>query len=170
MVYRSLPSPEQTQELLDHLVKALQTTFGKNLISVVVYGSVARGVPTVTSDIDLLIVCEQWPKSRLARRELVAAAKKQLQPQLDRLFEQGIIPEFRPVLKTRDEARVHTPLYLDMVDDAKILYDRGGFFDGVLKRLKKRLKALGAKKVYLDKTCWYWDLKPDYRFGEIFEL
>jgi len=24
----------------------------------------------------------------------------------------------------------------------------------------------GAKRIFIDKERWYWDLKPDYKFGE----
>jgi len=56
-----------------------------------------------------------------------------------------------------------------MVEDARILYDRQDFFSRRLDRLKKRLDELGAKRVRRG-NAWYWDLKPDYRPGEIIEL
>ena len=89
---------------------------------------------------------------------------------LEDLARQHYYPEFRPILKTRPEAEVRTPIYLDMVEDARILYDRDGFFSGVLAGLRRRLAELGARRVFLEDGSWYWDLKPDYRFGQIFEI
>jgi hypothetical protein len=56
-----------------------------------------------------------------------------------------------------------------MVDDAIILYDKDGFFAGVLERLRRRMQELGSKKIYIGDK-WYWDLKPDSKPGEVIEL
>jgi hypothetical protein len=74
-----------------------------------------------------------------------------------------------PILKTPEEAAQIRPLYLDFVADTVFLVDRDGFFASVLDRLKSRLKALGSVRRQMGKIC-YWELKPHYRPGEIFEL
>ena len=56
-----------------------------------------------------------------------------------------------------------------MVEDAKILFDRDVFFGVVLERLRKRLKELGARRIWRG-NVWYWDLKPDYKPGDVIEL
>jgi hypothetical protein len=38
-----------------------------------------------------------------------------------------------------------------------------------LNRLDHRLKQLGARRIRRG-NAWYWDLKPDFKPGEIFEL
>jgi hypothetical protein len=58
---------------------------------------------------------------------------------------------------------------LDMVEDALILHDRQGFMKRRLTRLEERLKVLGARRIWRG-NAWFWDLKPDYRPGEVFEL
>ena len=52
-----------------------------------------------------------------------------------------------------------------MVEDAVIVYDRNGFFEKILLRLKRKLEELGAERVWIGKK-WYWRLKRNYRFGE----
>jgi uncharacterized protein len=74
-----------------------------------------------------------------------------------------------PVIKTPEEAAQGSPLFLDMVEDAKIIFDRGGFMQQLLSDLRGRLEKLGAKRIWLG-NAWYWDLKPDYRPGEVFEI
>ncbi|MEW5981807.1 MAG: hypothetical protein AB1806_05495 [Acidobacteriota bacterium] len=56
-----------------------------------------------------------------------------------------------------------------MVEDARILVDRDGLLAARLDRLAKRMRELGSRRIWRD-GWWYWDLKPDYRPGEIFEL
>jgi len=73
------------------------------------------------------------------------------------------------VFKTPQEAEFGSPLFLDMVEDSRILYDKNEFFSKRLERLRKRLKELGAKRVWKG-NIWHWVLKPDYRPGEVIEL
>lgn len=168
--YRSLPPEPGRTVLVEALSNALREFFRENLVSVVLFGSVARGEAGELSDVDLLIICEIFPGSRWQRYALFHQAVVPLEGMLEELARQHYYPEFRPILKTRAEAEVHTPLYLDMAEDARILYDRDGFFAGVLAKLRQRLAELGARRVFMEDGSWYWDLKPDYRFGEIFEI
>ena len=81
----------------------------------------------------------------------------------------GIDTRVVPVVKTRQEAARVVPLYLDMVEDACLLVDRGGFFAGVLARLGARLAALGAERRRRGRVR-YWILKRDFQPGESIEL
>ena len=72
--------------------------------------------------------------------------------------------------KTPDEARFRSPLYLDLVEDGILLVDRGDFFRDVLDGLCERMRQLGSRQVFLGDGSWYWDMKPDFRFGEVVEL
>jgi hypothetical protein len=47
--------------------------------------------------------------------------------------------------------------------------DREGFFSAVLERLRASFQRLGARRVKRGKIR-YWELKPDYTPGEVFEL
>jgi hypothetical protein len=58
---------------------------------------------------------------------------------------------------------------LDMVEEARVLLDRGGFFQAKLENLRQRLGELSARKVRF-KGGSYWILKPDYRPGDVIEL
>ena len=56
-----------------------------------------------------------------------------------------------------------------MTEDARVLFDRAGFLARSLDALRGRLASLGARRIWRG-NAWYWDLKPDYVPGEIFEL
>jgi hypothetical protein len=58
---------------------------------------------------------------------------------------------------------------LDLTEDAVILEDRGAALAAALDDLRRRLRRLGSRRVWKDGS-WYWDLKPDYRRGEIIRL
>jgi len=95
--------------------------------------------------------------------------EKELEGYLNELFDEGYFIDFSPIIKTSEEAMRLSPLYLDMVEDAIIAYDKDDFFTKVLERVRKRLEELGSKRVRMGRK-WYWILKPDYRFGEVIRI
>lgn len=160
---------EVFDELLAKVLPAAQTFYGDRLVSVVVYGSVARGTMRHDSDVDVLIVARDLPRGRLNRVQEFEAVEDAVAEDVRRAASRGITTVLAPILKTPEEVMAGSPLFLDMVEDARVLYDRNGFFAQQLARLRNRLAELGAKRVWKG-NAWYWDLKPDYRHGEVFEL
>ena len=161
---------EPYRTVIKRLLDALIRLYGDNLVSLVIYGSVARGNPRVDSDIDMLVVFEELPRPISERIRLFERAEDEVQPLLDELMERGYAIALSPLIKTRDEARRFSPIYLDMTEDAVIVYDKDSFFEGVLTRLINRLRELGATRVWVSDKAWYWVLKRDYRFGEVIEI
>ena len=58
---------------------------------------------------------------------------------------------------------------LDILFEGIILYDTG-ILRNRLEILRKRLDELGAKRITLADGTWYWDLKPDWKPGEVITL
>jgi hypothetical protein len=73
------------------------------------------------------------------------------------------------VFKTPAEVEAGSILFLDMIEDARLLVDRAGFLRAAFDEFARRLATLGARRVWRG-SAWYWNLKPDYRPGEVFEL
>jgi len=73
------------------------------------------------------------------------------------------------VVLSRSQASAIRPLYLDLVFDYEVLYDRGGFITSVLEGLKARLREYGAERRFIGRR-WVVVLKKDLRFGEVVEL
>jgi hypothetical protein len=88
---------------------------------------------------------------------------------MDSLRNIGIYTSLSPVIKTPEEVMAGSLLFLDMIDDALILFDREGFFTRFLQEFSSKLKEMGAKKVVTGER-WHWVLKPDYKQGEVFEI
>ena len=150
------------------IVESLKKKYGDRLVSVVLFGSVARGEARKDSDIDLLIIVDGLPKSRLKRQEEFLEVEKDV-PLIEQMQEKGHLIEISPVLKTPEEILRFPPLLLDIVEDGIILYDRNGFFRDAIERLRKKLQELGAVRVRIGKRR-FWILKPDYRFGEVIKI
>ncbi len=150
-------------ELLNELLDSLKVYF--DLVSFVVYGSVARGEAKKDSDIDLLIIADNLP-DRYEMFKIFDKAEEAIFDKIKELRKDGYYIFLSPVIKSREDASLITPLYLDMVEDAVILYDKDEFFTNIIGKLNKRLDELKAERVILGKK-WYWRLKKDYRFGEV---
>ncbi len=157
------------RQLAEKYAQVLREALAQNLVAVVLFGSVARGEAGPASDIDLFVVLEDAPRGMTQRRALLQAAREALLPDLEALWQQGVYADFVEIIRSREEAERFHPVYLDMTEDAVILYDKDGFFQGVLERLRRRLQALGARKERVGRV-WYWLLKPDLQPGEVFEV
>ncbi|MEW6686586.1 MAG: hypothetical protein AB1393_10335 [Candidatus Edwardsbacteria bacterium] len=85
-------------------------------------------------------------------------------------FYQKISEEFMEkvstVLLTPEEAEETKPFYLDMTINSEIIFDRNDFFKNILKRVKKRLKELGAERKLDAEGDPYWILKRNAKPGE----
>jgi len=157
------------ESLLVHLLAAGQQHYGSRLVSLAVFGSVGRGTPRPDSDIDLLVVAEELPHGRLRRAAEFRVVETTLSPYLAEARAAGLAPELSPVFKTPAEVQRGSLLFLDMIEDARILSDREGFLREALTLFKARLDRLGARRIWRG-NAWFWDLKPDYKRGEVFEV
>jgi uncharacterized protein len=149
--------------------RALRDLLGDRLVSVVLYGSVARGEAGPSSDLDLLIVMETLPVGQFARKATLRRLDSMVDERLSVLEAQGCFSGLSRLIMSKVEAERIIPLYLDMTEDAIILEDKGEFFASVLERLRGRLRQLGAVRKRMGRIR-YWDLKPDLAPGERFEL
>lgn len=160
---------EHVERLLDGVTTAVRRHYGDRLVSLIAFGSMGRGTPRPDSDLDLLIVADGLPNGRVPRAQDFEPVLNALTPTLAAARRAGFVVECSPVFKTPAEVLAGSPLFLDMIDDARLLYDRDAFFGGALDRLSKRLARLGARRIWRG-NAWLWDLKPDYRPGDVFEL
>ena len=156
---------------LELLVAKIVEGFWDKLISLVIFGSVAAGRARAESDVDLLIVAEELPEGYSDRLKLWRWIVAGLESERLKLWrEKRLYPLIDPVLLTPSEAERIQPFYLDLLENAIIVYDREGFMQRILEGLRTRLKELGTIKVELPDGSWYWIIKPDAGFGEAIKV
>ncbi len=152
--------------LLARLLEKTVDVSKERLITLVVFGSGARGTATPESDAGVLPRATPLPRRRMNRIAELAEVKARLAPDLDRMAPEGIHTDLSPIFKIPEEVLAGSPLFLDAVFDVRVLSDRDRFFARFLANVAERPRRLGARRI-VQGDRWYW---PDSRPGEVFEL
>jgi len=107
------------QTLYQKIKEKIQSVKWIEIISIAVFGSIARHEDNVNSDLDLLIVANGIPQKRIHRINDIVDIK--------RILDLDLPVDILLVSKEECEANFknHNPLYLDISEDAKIIYDTG---------------------------------------------
>jgi predicted nucleotidyltransferase len=143
---------------LERFAEVLEAHFHDALVSLVAFGSQVQGRARPESDLDVLIIIRDLPRRRLDRRRLITPLAHDVSD--------AFAATVSAVLLTPEEAASIKPFYLGLLDGHRILVDRGDLVRGTLGRLERRLAELGARRLTDELGNGYWDLKPDYVFGE----
>jgi predicted nucleotidyltransferase len=161
---------KEYRDLIEKIFKEVKKFYGKNLVSFVIFGSVAKETTSPYSDIDLLIISKNLPDGRTKRViEFIENIEKKVEKDIKKLRKEEIFTELSPLIKKPEEVKTGSFLFLDMIEDAIIYYDKNEFFRNYLNTLKEKLKRYGAKKVY-KKGGYYWVIKEDFNIKEGIEI
>ncbi len=138
------------EEFALRLVESLRAAFGERLVSVVLFGSHARGEAKPESDVDIFLVVKGLPDSPLDR---IAEVRR---PLAGRFRERVAL-----IAKTPEDVLAGLPsFYLDLALDGRVLYDTGFFRDrqAVLRRL---IQEAGLRRVVRGgEYSWEWETPP----------
>ena len=160
---------EVYENYLQSFCNRLKASFGnEGILSVALFGSVARGQARLDSDIDLLVVHKEVDFNPVHRSVDIAFALKE-EDEYKCLIRQGLNPQPSCIFMTERELWNRPHILLDILVEGILLYDVG-VLESRLRALRERLNTLGSKRVALPDGTWYWDLKPDWKPGEIIEL
>ncbi|MCS7094424.1 MAG: nucleotidyltransferase domain-containing protein [Thaumarchaeota archaeon] len=143
--------------LLEFVLARLWEGFGGRLRTVLLFGSVARGKAVENSDVDLLVVADGMPSRYGDRVRLVlnmVEGWEEVKNSIGRRF--GVHPVPEMLLLDTEEVDTSQPFYLDLVHEAVIMYDKGGFMAEKLETLRSRLAAEGVQRIQLMDGKWYW--------------
>ena len=162
------PFARSFQALADRVVTEYRAALGDDLVAIALFGSVARGQARPDSDLDLYVVTRLPilgdPRLRATWERIDAS------PEYQTLVAAGYRPTPSPVLHTVDELRCHSWILLDITHHGIVLYDPVGVLERELNAVRRRMAELGSRRVELADGSWYWDLKPDWRPGEVVDL
>jgi predicted nucleotidyltransferase len=147
----------------------LNNYLGERLISIMLFGSIARGDWDKNSDIDILIIADGWNDKPVWNRiEELRKAKRELEESLEYLeaLRAGYWPIIQNYPLNIEEAKKFNRVYLDAIIDGIILYDKNNFLTNILESLRKKLEEMGSIRITLPNNKYYWILK-DIKAGEV---
>ena len=129
-------------KVLDEFLKKCKEKFGDDLISIILFGSYARGTATEYSDVDLLVIAKNLPKRRIDRHKVLRDIV------LEFIYKYGI--NISPILiEPRDlSSKDINPLICGILTGYKIIYDKNNFWKNYLERIKPVIKRI--KPVFID--------------------
>ena len=159
-------------DLIERYCEILYDRYRSRLISIALFGSIARGNWERDSDIDLIIVLEGWKNTPIWMRiRELQDLRRTLSGTSE--FKSAIEKKFTPNIQhyplDLSEASKFHRIYIDASLDAIILYDKQDFLQRVLNNLRIQLEQQGARRVVTPRKGHYWMLK-DVKFGEVFTL
>ncbi len=158
------------RDYLYNFVKLMKENYKEDLLSIILFGSVARGKWNNESDIDLFIIFTNKSSlrttinNRLTKIISGYERKSKLRNSKgDRLF--STIQDISLVLK---DLHIFRTVFYDIAMDGIILFDRNQTGFQFLKKIKKRIKEKGLRRIFIKENDYYWERKV--KFGEIIEL
>jgi predicted nucleotidyltransferase len=161
------------KNLVDLFVNKTIKYCGDFVLSIIAYGSCVRGDYKATSDIDLLIIVKDDQFSSYSER---ISAFSRIHGEIWKssgykdAIKKDMPHNIMEIVYTESEFRSHPPLLLDITEDGIILYDKDDLARKELALMKKKMRRLGSRRVWLDRKRWYWILKPDIKMGEIIKI
>jgi len=120
----------------------LEKIFPDDLVSVVVFGSAARGEAGVNDNIDVLIVVEKFEK--VGREEVIDSIEDNLKMSEEYfdLVENNLATNINPLCLTQSEIEKNPSLIKDVIPDGFMIYDTDDFMEDNLRPIiKKRKKS-----------------------------
>jgi len=158
------------RDYLYNFVKLMKENYEEGLLSIILFGSVARGKWNNESDIDLFIIFTNKSSLRttISKRLTKIISDYERKSKLrnskgDRLF--STIQDITLVLKDLHTFRT---IFYDIAMDGIILFDRNQTGFQFLKKIKKRIEEKGLRRIFIKENDYYWERKV--KFGEIIEL
>ena len=133
---------DEIRQILKEVLEEILTRFRKELVSVVLFGSYARGSPHQRSDVDLIVIVENLPQGWRERGALELSIE-QLGLKLGRAI-QVILMEPADVRYSTENI---APLMLEIHDAHFCLFDRENFFQREMVRFSEDLEKRGVRKL-----------------------
>jgi len=158
------------KDLIVRYKREILKNFKDKICAISVFGSVARDQARDDSDIDMLIIVSGNKEKIRAKKISQIDLKVNDWGEFKALMRKGIHTKIFGILKREDELRENPLILLDILDHGKVLYDPRSIMKKILYDFEKKLKELRTKKILFSDGKWCWDLKPDWRPGEIVEI
>ena len=133
--------------LQQKITKEIKNHFGSELVSIVLFGSQARGTADEHSDIDLVVIAEGVPSDWRQQRDIVN--KIIMSPELINLPVSIILKSPDVVIASLDTVQ---PLLFGILKSYRVLYDPENFFETQAQIYRERMREWDVQEI--DDHVW----------------
>lgn len=158
------------RDYLYNFVKLMEENYKEELLSIILFGSVARGKWNNASDIDLFIIFTIKSSIRTAinNRLTKIISDYERKSKLRNSKGNRLFSTIQDISLTLKDLHTFRTIFYDIAMDGIILFDRNQTGFQFLKKIKKRIEEKGLRRIFIKENDYYWERKV--KFGEIIEL
>lgn len=171
-IYENLDyTPYIFRNYLYNFLNKIKEIFNEKLLSMVLFGSVARGKWTNESDIDLFLIFsnDNLEYQELERKLIDIILEYEEMNDLKDQNGNNVHASIQVITLLLKDLNNFRTLFYDIAMDGIIIFDKNEIGLKFIKNIKKRIKKLGLKRIFIDDNDFYWKHK-DVKFGEIIEI
>lgn len=145
MIQFKLKQKEYENPLKEFIERVL-SQYPNQVVSIVLFGSVAKGKARISSDVDLLVILKEVPLDWREKDKMFSDIL------LDILlrYHLRIFPIITSQAVALNSARLGNPLFYGILTGYLVLYDPSSFFEKILGIVKEGIKI--NKPVYIEKN------------------
>ena len=140
---KDIKVPGRYEKAINEFVERVLDKFGDRVVSIVLFGSVAKGTSRETSDVDLLVVMKDLPAGWRERDKVLDDIVMDFILKGVRMFPIVVSPE-----AMENSAKIQNPLFYGILTGYEILYDPRRFFEYILDMLRSEIKT--THPVYIE--------------------
>lgn len=137
------------------IIEEMRRQFGPKLVSVVLFGSQARGTADEHSDIDLLVIAEEVPTDWRQQSKIICELR--ISPRLVDLPVSIILNRPDAVKASLDTVQ---PLLFGILKSYKVLYDPRDFFETQAQIYRKHMREWDVQEI--DDHVWRVGVIAEY--------
>lgn len=153
------------QQYLKGVLTRIHEFYRDSLLGLAIFGSYAREENRKNSDLDLLIILKKAPGFSQRIQDFVEYVELELEFLAQELYEEEeIFCELSPYILSKEESLKFQPLYFDLVEHNKIVYDPEGIIYHIIESTKNLMVQYGAKKVECG-NFWEWETEKKEFLG-----
>ena len=143
--------PEEVKMAINEFVEACKEKFGEDLISIVLFGSYARGNFKESSDVDLLVIAKNLPGKWRERKKLFEEITKKIGEKYGRYIE--IIPLTEKEFISN--INHYNSLFITFLLGHKVFFDKNFF----VSNFKNFANSLLAEKILYYEGDKKWEIR-----------
>jgi predicted nucleotidyltransferase len=126
----------------NRIVEGIKRYFGSRIISIVLFGSQARGTATEHSDIDLVVIVKGMPSNWRKQKEINIEVRW-----IEELSDLPVSIILKNPTTVKSSLSVIQPLLFGILKSYKVLYDPTNFFETQAEIYRKKMKKWKVEEI-----------------------